>query len=390
MMSLTLFLLLGLLLARDGMEHARLQLVMERDWIRDQARSVAVLLEENEELLTKEEVTRIFHDIPVQVKRISEAWGLFNVEWLISETAHLRDTTLFLCGNARASEDSTALYFPGEAGNYLSVAGETELRGVCYLPPLGARKGYVQGRGYYKDSVVYGEIRQAGKELPRLSSAHVERWERFTRVEESEELVLPVDRSFTTSSMTFYSLFPVTLSAIQIKGHARVVSAEKIEVDSSSLLYHCLLVAPVIKIHKGFAGKVQLFASDTIVIDSNATLLYPSVVYLNASGKGALIETRRGATVAGVILITGEEEPLYLMHPGSVLHGQLYNSGVTQLEGTVYGPAYLRKTRFYNEQGEHENIIRDGIIDNGKPAGNRPCLDLFQPGTRAPVMEVVW
>jgi hypothetical protein len=151
-----------------------------------------------------------------------------------------------------------------------------------------------------------------------------------------------------------------------------------------------LLIAPIIKIGKGFRGKVQLFASDSIVIDTNATLLYPSVVCLNATGKKAFFETRHGATISGTIILAGEGRPLYLMRPGSVLHGQLYNSGTTQLEGRVYGSAYLQGMRFYNEWGEHENIIRDGVIDNGKPTRNRACLDLFHPVTRHPVMEVVW
>jgi hypothetical protein len=391
MMSLVIFLLLGLVLSRGRMEHARLHVAMERDWIRDQARSAAALLGENEALLGKEGVTGILlPGIPARVERISRAWGLFDVELIVSETAHFRDTTAFLCGRGDPAGDSTALYFPDEAGNYLSVAGNTELRGICYLPSLGARKGYVQGTGYYKDSVVHGETRFAGKSLPAISSFYLERLEKITRVDESHELVSPATRSFTMDAVTVYSASPVTLFETRLEGNIRVVAAGRIEVDSTCLLRHCLLVAPVIKIGRGFKGKVQLFASDSIVIDTGATLLYPSVVCLNATGKEAFLETRHGVSVSGMILLTGNARSLYLMRPGSVLCGQLYNSGVTQLEGHVYGSAYLRGMRFYNEWGEYENIIKDGVIDNSVPAKNRALVDLFHSGSREPLVEVVW
>ena len=124
-MSLVVFLVIGLMLSRDYQKYSRLDLVVERDWIRDQVRSVVVILEKEPEIL--DTMRTILPGLPVRARIYREKWGLLELVTVDSSTPRLQDTTVLSCMEVLAIYDSTALYLAGNL-NYLSIAGDTELR----------------------------------------------------------------------------------------------------------------------------------------------------------------------------------------------------------------------------------------------------------------------
>ena len=94
-MSLVVFLVIGLMLSRDYQEYSRLDLVVERDWIRDQVRSVVVILEKEPEIL--DTMRTILPGLPVRARIYREKWGLLELVTVDSSTPRLQDTTVLSC-----------------------------------------------------------------------------------------------------------------------------------------------------------------------------------------------------------------------------------------------------------------------------------------------------
>ena len=384
-MSLVVFLVIGLMLSRDYQEYSRLDLVVERDWIRDQVRSVVVILEKEPEIL--DTMRTILPGLPVRARIYREKWGLLELVTVDSSTPRLQDTTVLSCMEVLAIYDSTALYLAGNL-TYLSIAGDTELRGICYLPSLGIRRGYVQGQGYYKDTLVYGEIRLSADTLPRLASRHVIDFDEWYSFQESFDVEENMNCSFKEKEVVCYSRFSMVLEDNVLKGKIKLISEEKITVRAGCKITDCILVAPNIEIEKGFSGRLQLFASEKIKLDTGVFLTFPSVVYLRSPDRTTL-QVCQKANVTGSVIVVGSREALCLMERDAVIQGQLYNEGCTQLEGEIDGSIYTGKLRFYNEWGQHEDIILGGKVDRFGIPAERPAWNLFEEDSKRIVINML-
>ncbi len=384
-MSLVVFLVMGLMLSRDYQEYARLDLVVERDWIRDQVRSVVVILEKEPEAL--DTMGTILPGLPVHARICREKWGLLELVTVVSSTPRLLDTTVLSCIDVPAIYDSTALYLAGNL-NYLSIAGDTELRGICYLPSLGIRRGYIQGQGFYKDTLVYGEIRLSADTLPQLISRHVIDFNEWYSFQESFDVEENMNCSFKEKEVVCYSRFSLVLEDNVLKGKIKLISEEKITVRAGCKITDCILVAPDIEIEKGFSGRLQLFASEKIKLDTGVLLTFPSVIYLRSPDR-ATLQVCPGANVAGSVIVSGSHEALCLIGGDVVIQGQLYNEGCTQLEGEINGSIYTGKLRFYNEWGQHEDIILGGKVNRFGIPVERATWNLFEKDSKRIVFNML-
>jgi len=386
MMSLVVFLVVGLIFLRGELEHARLAGVLEQDWRRDQVISVATLLGRDYRCLLGRD--RVLPGVPVRFQMREEEWGLWNVVKVISETRHGVDTAVLLCGGRYLRQDTTALYTVGK-GRYLSVVGETVLRGRCYLPELGVRRGYVQGRSYDRDSLIYGEVRPVDESFPPVAEGYWERLRRWRDVTVMEAFRDTVRCSFRAGKWCYYSRYPIHLQAGCWEGQVQFVSEQRIEVDSGCTFRDGVLVAPEIYLASGFRGRGQLLAFRRVRVGSNVCLEYPSLICLYAGRKGEL-HLEEGTMVQGEVMAWGDSLLTCRLAGGSVVRGALYTAGRLQLEGTVYGTVYGRQLIYENEWGHYEDVICGGVVDRDSLWSEQVGMDWFGGSVVKPVMEELW
>jgi hypothetical protein len=127
-------------------------------------------------------------------------------------------------------------------------------------------------------------------------------------------------------------------------------------------------VAPMIIVESGFKGKTQLFAADTVLIQKNVTLQYPSSVVsagIETSYSHILIaeESRVEGTVLAFAEIEANRNVSVKLGAGSEIYGMVYCAGKMEHLGKIFGSLYCDFFFLQTRQGYYENHMLDAWVD---------------------------
>lgn len=104
-------------------------------------------------------------------------------------------------------------------------------------------------------------------------------------------------------------------------------------------------------VESGFCGERQIFATDTVIIEENVVLKYPSGIYV----KNGYIEIKDSSEVNGYVIVTGR----YKQSPLAKVRGSVYVDGIAQLQGIISGKIYAKECSYYSPEGIYSNTIYD-------------------------------
>ncbi|MEG0499684.1 MAG: hypothetical protein RR550_01005 [Rikenellaceae bacterium] len=102
-------------------------------------------------------------------------------------------------------------------------------------------------------------------------------------------------------------------------------------------------------VESGFRGERQIFATDTVIIEENVIMKYPSGIYV----KNGYVEIRDSSQVNGYVIVTGR----YKQFPTAKVRGTLYVDGIAQLQGIISGKIYAKECTYYSPEGIYTNTI---------------------------------
>jgi len=375
-LSLVIMMMLGLLLINKYYLLSDINLSMERDAIRDNIKSVQAILEEDDSLIDYGKEFRLFDNSGVRMFVEKEKWGLFDIVKITSTARIYSDTCIYMSADSYAFNDTTALYLE-DRNNYLSVAGNTIIKGDCNIPALGVRKGYIESTGYYKDTVVYGKMSRSGRDLPVLRADVNQRFKDVWNFKRSVSLsVDSLYNSFSGDEVVIYSSEPVNLSGLSLKGKIKILSDKSVIIDSTTKIENCIVCAPVVSIGNGFEGNLQVFANRYISLGSNVRLRYPSYLYMNSKIKTEMIVGGNSCVYGGVINV-GNDESVMKADKESILYGRVYCDCKAQLLGKIFGSVYVKKLIYYNQWAKYEDVLFHSVIDKTKVWTKTPLVALF-------------
>jgi len=375
-LSLVIMLMLGLLIINKYYLLSDVNLSMERDAVRDNIKSVQAILEEDDSLIEYEKEFRLLGNSGVSLYVEKENWGLFNIVKITSKARIYSDTSIYMSADSYAFTDTTALYME-DMNNYLSVAGNTIIKGDCSIPALGVRKGYIESTGYYKDTVVYGKMSRSGGDLPVLSEDVNQRFKDLWNFKRSVSLSGDsLCNSFSGDEVVIHSNEPINLSGLSLKGKIKILSDKSVIIDSTTKIENCVVCAPVVNIGNGFEGNLQVFANRYISLGNNVRLKYPSYLYMNSKIKTEMVVGRNSEVYGGVINV-GNEESVMKADKESVLYGRVYCDCKAQLQGKIYGSVYVKKLIYYNQWAKYEDVLFHSVIDKTKVWTKTPLVYLF-------------
>ncbi|NJK96559.1 MAG: hypothetical protein HC905_18030 [Bacteroidales bacterium] len=89
----------------------------------------------------------LYQDSTDMVAISKKRWGGYLIIKTMARWRVIEKSKHTLCGAEILPKDAVALYLADE-GKYLSIAGNTMIKGNVYLPKLGVRKGYIEGKGF--------------------------------------------------------------------------------------------------------------------------------------------------------------------------------------------------------------------------------------------------
>lgn len=339
-------------------------------------------------------VISLFEDSNQQVALSKIRWGVYSVARASAERKKYSSGRIALYGTRLRGKDNTGLYL-ADHGHYLAVAGDTYLTGDCFLPRLGARKAYIDGKSFKYSKIVNGAVRTSAKELPALSEALLKYIsEELLEGSGADDSIAGdqalnndhIVRSFTESPLRIESGEDIYLANISLEGSVIIHSGTLIRIAKSAKLKHVICLAPTIVVDAEFEGQVQLFAIDSLIVGEGARLRYPSAAVVAGIGRSsAYLLLSEDAVVEGTVLAWAElmdnnNVTVSISREASV-YGMVYSRGKTEHQGRITGSLYTDKISLKTRQGYYENHLLDAWIDPMSLEPEFSVANLFEPGS---------
>jgi len=305
-------------------------------------------------------------------------WGLYEngvvSAWVGQDTV----VQAFMMGVPPA--DTLQVFYLADEDRPVSISGKSKIRGTAYLPKSGIKAAYVEGRGYDDRTLVYGSIKDsdrelkvpAGKDFSRLSDWIGELLDK-AKDEGRDDGSGELNNSFLAPLRTVYLGALGSVEAGQSwSGRLLVVADSSITVSAGARLDQVILVAPHIRIEQGFTGRLQAFATDSIVTGNQVQLKYPSALAVlkpDTLGFQVRLKVGNDCIVEGP-LVTWEKArselmPLLQIGEGTLVKGELWSKGYVTLakNSAVNGSVTAIRLMARVSGAIYENYLIDVKLD---------------------------
>jgi len=363
LMLLAVLALLGLSDIETWLSYGNQSRIQKEAWLE----SAMVLYERDSillERLDEQEAFTLFDDEPTSVVTLNRTrWGLYELIRATTDDGKIRRANLM--GYQTESPKKAALYVCDNRRAF-TLAGKSNLKGTVHLPENGILYGQVQSDFYTGDRIAESQIRKSGENMPGLENGVIDSLRQLLAIageNKNVELLNAYEkRTGFFEPKEFVqadSLFGTTLY-----GNIVVCSPFGVEVDSTSRLEDILIVAPQVVIREGFSGTLQIIASDSVLIEKNVRLKYPSGIIIPEGTADSYIEIGESSEVNGYVIFRTATDippekrtPHYAQQEKSRVRGLLWVDGIAQLHGTVTGSLYVNQANYYTPQGYYMNLL---------------------------------
>ena len=300
---------------------------------------------------------RLYDSIPSSSVVIShKMWGLYEAV-SVTHTAGETDKTNLM--GLQSEPNSKTLYY-ANGSTPLTITGATNLIGDVAIPSGGVIYGrsgatFFSGATIDKNRITLSEN--------RLPASHSDREREINVLLESDYSTAQPLLGGDSLNVNFYNTKPLIVSCRgtlngELLGNI-VVRGDEVKIDPLAKLTNVLIAARKVIVGEKFRGNVQIFASDTIIVEKNAVLEYPSGIYASK-----YIELKDGSIVNGYVIENSNDgndvsKPNYRQSRLAKVRGLVYLKGNAMLQGIVSGMTYGEKAVYYSPQGYWKDMLLD-------------------------------
>ena len=303
-----------------------------------------------------------------------QSWGLFAY---VLASASAKGSTVkrhYLVGQRLSQEVDCALYLCDQ-GRPLSLCGDTRITGHLYLPQAGIRREYAP-EPYTGMELFSGKEHKSNSLLPKIDRGIVNVVEKYSTLSSQN---IP-----EASSDTLYNSFENATIVVNlgrrsrlpykvVKGNVLIVCDSVLQLSQDLQLEDAICVARGLTFEEGFKGIGQFFAFDSIIVNSQTKLMYPSVLGLIKKDfryQKPFIKVAGGAHVKGMVFSLHEAQDLagtlIQYQKNSFLEGVTYAEGYTEVNGKIYGSVLTYKFVLNTNSSIYENYLMNATIDQNK------------------------
>ncbi|PCI94571.1 MAG: hypothetical protein COB15_13700 [Flavobacteriales bacterium] len=329
----------------------------------------------------------LFNDEEHKVSIEKKYWGAF---YILSSEAKWRNKSASksaLIGANINEGEEIALYL-ADQNKPLSLTGRTQITGNCYLPKAGVKRAYIEGKSFVGNKLINGTKYNSNKTLPPINKELInENLKNFFPKESINdslmdyELFLDQDsiiNSFQNKTLVLYSPLTINLSKKVIEGNIIIKSDKQIVVNKSAIITNAILYSKGIVIQKGVKGTMQIFAQDSVIIEDNCQLHYPSVIALIGQGSSTIA---RKLIVGEKVLVKGsvflhnenfdrKNQAIVSIGKETEITGQVYSSELLELKGGIIGGVFCKKLILKTPSSVYENHLMDAVINRDELSEN--------------------
>lgn len=309
-------------------------------------------------------------------------WGIYRLLHTKAKHGIAQDEKICLVG-MKPTENLQAAIFLNDNNKPLKIVGKTKIAGTVYLPQSGLQVGNIGNRTFEGDSLIRGKIKKSKSETLNVSYKNI--------AANFSELIALASSSATQNkgnTAPFYIQNYIYNSGMRITGkiapYSRITSSQYLEISKETNANLCVFYAPYIRIKSGFKGNIQVFATDSVIVEEGVTLDYPSAIVLSGiteSAKGYL-KIHANSQIEGAVIndthilqkINTTDNYTFIDF-NSRISGHIITNGKLELKGKVGGFVAVNEFQVVTPAAVYINHLLDAEIDY------RKLSPLFTTGT---------
>lgn len=317
----------------------------------------------------KIDTLKLFADDEDSTIMQTSIWGIVKYNHLCSFNHLGKKEQSFFSSTAVPDSLNCALFLVDHQ-RPLNVAKNARIDGVVYLPRAGISE-------QNNVSQVLGEHRLSGRQLPTFNRELIKCVEKlinkYTINVANRNLAMinqSVMQSFNDSSINISSTGDIELLSGNFSGNIIISSAKTIIINAGVICNNIIIAAPKVVFKDGFTGKLQVFATDSLITGSNCTFEYPSVLYLKKNkniAEQALLIVGNGTALSGSIICLAEENEypniMAEFKQNTFVKGLVYVHGFLDLKSVVYGTVITDFFIYRNDVATFENYFAASLLN---------------------------
>ena len=339
-------------------------------------KSAMLILEESADLFKQSSFYihpgGFFDSIQINIKE----WGLFHHVEICNQKHQLKQRKCFIYSDdIKKNKLKPSLYF-SDPHRYLSIGGNTFLGTETYLPAYGIRATYLNGVGFFRDSLVQGISHTADDELPLLNSAITNKYDSLYNSINSYDSIVHLNsistdsiaNSFKNNRLIIFCPEETILNNISFIGNIMIVG-DHIDIRNTTGIENCIVLAKSIRIEDQFHGCGQFIVKESISAGDSCNFLYPTIFHSSSNSIAGKIYVGTGSFFSGEIIypqLVSEEIEVITLGEKSKIIGQVYCNGIISFEGTLFGSMYCRGFIFRTYNSINNNLLFNVCIDRSR------------------------
>lgn len=324
----------------------------------------------------------IFND-GVQTHTKTLNWGFYNI--ISAKTYHHQDTIQKTVLVGKVMTDNTALYIT-DYDKIQSVAGNVTIIGDIKVP-----------KGKFEEKNMQGE-----KTVIRMNGITINSQDKLPRIKASTSKIPTIyDAEFSIENLSNTTLYVHSfdkktaflkisdtrfLVGKKLKGNIIIEKSGLLVITKNMELEDVIVKADEVRIEHGFTGNIQVIAKNSVYIEEEVQLNYPSSILIEKPKGAATITIEKNSVVMGGIVLQNSnrktaEESLIKIEKDAFIIGTIYCNGTLALQGKVYGSVYTDRFMTRVETAEYKNLLMNVEIDRSKLPKTFVGISLFDTKT---------
>ncbi|MGQ0827043.1 MAG: hypothetical protein ACT4ON_01485 [Bacteroidota bacterium] len=331
--------------------------------------------------LNKQKNLDLYNTGEDSVLLIRRSWGAYEV---VVSKATFKNFHVIQIAQVGYYPDSNNLYslYLVDQDKPLALCGKTKIKGTAFLPKAGVKRAYIEGQNFTGAVMIEGQTKQSEKTLPKFNKALIENLQSLLlkKIISEKDSVIIIEKdlsgdslinSFMDTPLVLTSTNAIKISDGIYSGHIVIVSDKQITVSASAVIKDVILAAPKIIIEKEFKGNLQAFASDSIIVNKDVSLYYPSVLGIIKENKlpnvSAVVLNENDTLLGTIFSIKNELDILkqagVIIKEKAFVAGQVYSNGYADIRGTINGSLICNKIILSTPSSVYENHLLNAVID---------------------------
>ncbi len=316
----------------------------------------------------------VFDDTEALIQLSTSRWGMMQKVIATANWKHINKSKVVLL--AEQEKTHPALWMP-ERNRYLSLVGNSQLIGDIYLSELGVRSANIEGLYFEGNKLYEGNLHVSDDKLPQLNDEFVYWVHNYIEgnINDSDSVInfgslkenYSLKRTFASNTLVLQSAKKISLELAEFNDNLIIVSSDTIEVWPSAALNDVVLIAEVIVFKKGFEGRLQAYAKQSMLVEDNCSFLYPSFIGALNSSPQVEVTIGDGFRISGGVICFSqkpeEDKTITTIENAKEIIGKIYTNGDINIKGKVTGGLYCNRFIYQTPRAFYENFMIDLIID---------------------------